>query len=65
MQVFIFYCHISSYVVSMKKRETISITIRLPKEIVEWMDKKVDGIEYRSRTHIIEKALTKFKDNEK
>ena len=49
----------------MKKRETVSITIRLPKDIVNQIDKKVDGIEYRTRTHVIEKALAKLIDSEK
>jgi len=51
-----------SYVVIMSKRDTISVTIRLPKDLVEWIDSKVDGIDYRNRTHVIEKALNKFKD---
>jgi len=45
----------------MAKRDTISITIRLPKELVEWVDSQVDGVNYRNRTHVIEKALMKFK----
>ena len=61
MQVFIFYCHIMSYDVIMTKRETVSITIRLPKDVIEWVDSKVDGIDYRNRTHVIEKALSEFK----
>jgi len=61
MQVFIFYCHIMSYDVIMSKRETISITIRLPRDLVDWIDTRVDGVNYRNRTHIIEKALIEFK----
>jgi len=45
----------------MSKRETISVTIRLPKDIVKWMDDQVDGIDFRNRTHIIEKALSEYK----
>jgi len=45
----------------MTKRDTISVTIRLPKDLIEWIDKKVDGVDYRNRTHIIEKALIEFK----
>ena len=45
----------------MTGRETVSITIRLPKDLVEWLDSKADGIEYRNRTHIVEKALIEFK----
>lgn len=61
MQVFIFFCLITSYVVIMSKRETQSITIRLPKELVDWIDQQIDDINYRNRTHIIEKALIEFK----
>ncbi len=65
MQVFIFYCHILSYDVIMAKRETISITIRLPEDIVKWVDSQVDGVSYRNRTHVIEKALAEFKKNKR
>jgi len=51
-----------SYVVIMAKRDTISITIRLPKDLIEWIDSQVDGVEYRNRTHVIEKAITKLKN---
>jgi len=50
-----------SYVVIMSKRDTISVTIRLPKNLVEWIDSQVDGVDYRNRTHVIEKALSVFK----
>lgn len=50
-----------SYDVIMSKRETISITIRLPRDLVDWIDTRVDGVNYRNRTHIIEKALIEFK----
>jgi Arc/MetJ-type ribon-helix-helix transcriptional regulator len=49
----------------MSKRETISVTLRLPKDLVEWIDSQIDGISFRNRTHIIEKALTEFKKNKK
>lgn len=45
----------------MTKRDTISVTIRLPKDLVEWVDSQIDGIDYRNRTHVIEKALNEFK----
>lgn len=45
----------------MSRRDTISVTIRLPKDLVEWIDSKVDGVNYRNRTHIIEKALNDYK----
>jgi len=47
----------------MSKRETISVTLRLPKDLVEWIDSQIDGVSFRNRTHIIEKALTEFKKN--
>ena len=47
----------------MSKRETISVTLRLPKDLVEWIDSQIDGASFRNRTHIIEKALTDFKKN--
>ena len=45
----------------MAKRDTISVTIRLPKEIVKWIDSKIDNIDFRNRTHVIEKALNEYK----
>lgn len=62
MQVFIFYCLITSYVVIMTKRDTISVTIRLPKELVRWIDSEIDNVDFRNRTHVIEKALSEFKN---
>ena len=49
----------------MSKRETISVTIRLPKELVNWIDSKIDGVDYRNRTHVIEKALSNYKKYKK
>ena len=46
----------------MAKRDTISVTIRLPKEIVKWIDSKIDNIDFRNRTHVIEKALNEKGD---
>lgn len=51
-----------SYVVIMSKRDTISVTIRLPKDLVEWIDSQIDGVDYRNRTHVIEKAIVTYKD---
>jgi Arc/MetJ-type ribon-helix-helix transcriptional regulator len=45
----------------MAKRDTISITIRLPKELVRWIDSNIDNIDFRNRTHVIEKALCEYK----
>ena len=49
----------------MSKRETMSVTIRLPKELVDWIDSKIDGVDYRNRTHVIEKALSNYKKYKK
>jgi len=49
----------------MSKRDTISVTIRLPKDIVEWIDSQVDGVDYRNRTHVVEKAISEFKNKNK
>lgn len=65
MQVFIFYCLISSYVVIMTKRKTVSVTVRLPKELTEWIDNQIDGVDFRNRTHVIEKALMEFRNKKK
>lgn len=46
----------------MTKKETVSVTMRLPKELVEWLDEQIDGINIRNRTHLIEKALIKLKE---
>ena len=51
-----------SYVVIMSKRDTISVTIRLPRDLIEWIDSQVDGVKNRNRTHVIEKALFEFKN---
>ena len=48
----------------MAKRDTISITIRLPKELVNWVDSKVDNVDFRNRTHVIEKVLSEYKKRE-
>lgn len=43
-----------------RKRTQISIT--LSKEILDWIDKKVDDLTFGNRSHAIEKALTKLKN---
>jgi Arc/MetJ-type ribon-helix-helix transcriptional regulator len=45
----------------MTKRDTVSITIRLPKDLIIWIDSKVDSVDFRNRTHVIEKALYEYK----
>jgi Arc/MetJ-type ribon-helix-helix transcriptional regulator len=47
----------------MSNRKTMSVTIRLPTDIVEWIDSQVDGVDFRNRTHVIEKALIEYKKN--
>lgn len=32
--------------------------IRLPKELLEWIDSKIDGVHIRNRSHFIEIVLT-------
>ena len=49
----------------MVKRETISITIRFPKDLVDWVDSQADDVSFRNRTHVIEKAIAKFKKNKR
>jgi len=45
----------------MAKRDTISVTIRLPKELLKWIDSKIDNVDFRNRTHVIEKALYEYR----
>ena len=40
-------------------KERVSITIR--KELLEWIDKKIEDLTYASRSHAIEYALAKLK----
>lgn len=44
----------------MSKKETTSVTIRLPKELLARVDSKIDDVNYRNRTHVIIKALDEF-----
>lgn len=47
----------------MQKKKTISVTIRLPEDLIQWYDKQIDGVNIRNRTHIIEKALKEYQEN--
>jgi Arc/MetJ-type ribon-helix-helix transcriptional regulator len=47
----------------MKKRESVSITIRLPTDLVAWIDKQIDDVENRSRTQVILKAIVLMQDS--
>ena len=46
----------------MGKKEYVAL--RLPSEIVAWIDSKVDGVHIRNRTHFIEIVLTERKQQE-
>ena len=35
--------------------------VRLPKDLVDWVDSQADGVNFRNRTHVIEKALSDLK----
>lgn len=43
-------------------KERVSITIR--KELLEWIDKKIEDLTYASRSHAIEYALAKLKGDQ-
>jgi len=45
----------------MKKRKSTTITVRIPDDLLEWLDDQVDGIDFRNRTHVILKALSEYK----
>ena len=38
----------------------MSVTIRLPKDVVKWIDSQIDGVDNRNRTHVIEKAISDY-----
>lgn len=46
----------------MHKKKTVSVTIRLPENLIEWYDNQIDGVNIRNRTHIIEKALKEYQE---
>ncbi|MFC1803194.1 ribbon-helix-helix protein, CopG family [Thermoproteota archaeon] len=43
----------------MKKKISITLDVSL----IEWLNKEVHKVEYTSRSHIIEIALTKYKES--
>jgi Arc/MetJ-type ribon-helix-helix transcriptional regulator len=45
---------------SMKK----SISITIEKELVTWIDQQVKTQRFRNRSHLVELALMKFRENE-
>jgi len=44
-------------------KERVSVTIR--KELLEWIDQKVEDLTYASRSHAIEYALAKLKESKR
>lgn len=43
-------------------KERVSITIR--RDLLEWIDKKVESLRFASRSHAIEYAIAKLKQEE-
>jgi Arc/MetJ-type ribon-helix-helix transcriptional regulator len=44
-------------------KQSISVTVE--KDLVEWIDRQVETQKYRNRSHLVELALRRFKENEK
>ncbi len=44
-------------------KQSISITVE--KDLVDWIDRQVGTQKYRNRSHLVELALIRFKENEK
>lgn len=42
-------------------KQSISVTVE--KELVEWIDKQVETLMFRNRSHLVEVALMKFREN--
>ena len=42
-----------------------SISVTIDKELVDWIDKQVGTKKYRNRSHLVELALTNFRENQK
>ncbi len=41
-----------------------NVSVTMEKELVEWIDKQVETQRFRSRSHLVELALLKFRDRE-
>jgi Arc/MetJ-type ribon-helix-helix transcriptional regulator len=41
-----------------------SISVTLEKELIEWIDKQLATLRYRNRSHLVEVAITKFREAE-
>lgn len=44
-------------------KQSISVTVE--KELVEWIDRQVETQRFRNRSHLVELALLRFRENEK
>jgi len=44
-------------------KQSISVTVE--KELVEWMDQRVKTQRFRNRSHFVEVALMRFREQEK
>ena len=44
-------------------KQSISVTVE--KELVEWIDQKVKTQRFRNRSHLVEVALMRFREQEK
>jgi len=42
-----------------------SVSVTLEKALIEWIDKQLETQKYRNRSHLVEVALTKFRETEK
>lgn len=45
--------------------KSTTITLRIPDDLLKWLDEQVDGIDIRTRTHIIIKAINEYKKQNK
>jgi len=46
----------------MVKRKKKQLTINLPQDIIDWMDKKIEDLTFSSKSHAIERALKELKE---
>jgi len=47
-----------------KSLETTLVSIRLPSDLLEWVDSQVDGINIKDRTQFIVKTLSELRNKE-
>lgn len=43
----------------------VPISVTLPKDLVEWLDKQVENRQYHNRSHGVEVALLKLKEGKR